>query len=601
VDSLCHRRRVQVTVEPEALAEWSAHARRTGASLDARLAALDRELAPLVRTWNGPAADGFTARHRQWQQAVRDLLDTLGLLATLVDTARGNYLAASATNTRIWQAHAPSTAVVVHAMAAGDGRGKGRGRIEADLEDIRTAVRALVVAAEDLGAAWRALHTGLTGSAGMAGGVDGAGFAADYDAMATAAWQGWRRSLLMLDGIAGGLAATGNNLAAAEADSTTGPKRPFAAITASTGPVPAPPLPPIAGGDGGSATVEYLAAYWPTADPDRLRTAAATWRWSATGLRDTVRRAYSAVDGLVQASPDMALREMRRFTHAALSDDPTSGLTGVLAGTGGRIASACEGLAELTIGTRARIVDTVTRYAGQEEWYHPVADVVDLFVRFRPGAVIAAAGDAYLMSQDLSTIHDEHVRAVGYLRGELDPAGADRLARIATAIAPPRPARADTCALTSPAGATGEPVAEAQRQALIAEVVAGGGRIDPAEVVHIARGYDGRPVWLARGNGSAGLQHLLRAQRTLAFLDKGVAPADLAGLALRALAEGPPIGRPKKKNVKQDAVLRRTGKEPAFVYRIGVGRGRMVNMVVVKAQNGFIVTAYPFSKKVEPL
>ena len=77
------------------------------------------------------------------------------------------------------------------------------------------------------------------------------------------------------------------------------------------------------------------------------------------------------------AGPDLALREMRRFTRAALSDDPTSGLTGVLAGTGGRIASACEGLAELTERTRARIVDTVTRYAAQEQWYHPVADVVD--------------------------------------------------------------------------------------------------------------------------------------------------------------------------------------------------------------------------------
>src|SRR5690349_22143457 len=38
-----------------------------------------------------------------------------------------------------------------------------------------------------------------------------------------------------------------------------------------------------------------------------------------------------AVDGLVQVGPDLALREMRRFTRAALSDDPTSGLTGVLA------------------------------------------------------------------------------------------------------------------------------------------------------------------------------------------------------------------------------------------------------------------------------
>ena len=229
------------------------------------------------------------------------------------------------------------------------------------------------------------------------------------------------------------------------------------------------------------------------------------------------------MDGLVQAGPDMALRRCERFTHAALSDDPTSGLTGVLAGTGGCIASACEGLAELTIRTRARIVDTVTRYAGQEEWYHPAADVVDLFVRFRPGAVIAAAGDAYLMSQDLSTVHDEHVRAVGYLRGELDPAGADRLARIATAMRRPGPSGptpaprvAGRCDGRAGLGSAATGAHRRGRR--------GGGRIDPAEVVHIARPPDGRPVWISRGNGSAGLQHLLRASGTLAFLDKRVRP-----------------------------------------------------------------------------
>lgn len=600
---MCHRRRVQVTVEPEALAEWSAHARHTGMRLQDRFAALDGDLTPLAHTWHGAAADGFAARHRQWQGAVAGLLGTLAELAELIDAARANYLAARSANGTIWRARFPSTAVVLHAMAAGDSRGRGRGRIEADLEDIRTAVRALVVSTEDLAAAWRALHSGLSDSGGMAGGDEaGAAFAADYDVMAAAAWQGWRRSLLMLDGIAGGLAATGNNLAAAETDSTAGQKRPFTPIAVGTAPIPAPAPPPTAHGDGGGAAAEYLAAYWPTADPERLRTAAATWRWSADGLRDTVQRVFDAVDGLVQVGPDLALREMRRFTRAALSDDPTSGLTGVLAGTGGRIASACEGLAELTIRTRARMVDTVTRYAGQEEWYHPVAEVVDLFVRFRPGTLIAAAGDVYLMNLDLESIRDDHIRAVGYLRGELHPAGADRLARIATAMAPPRSVRADTCVLASPAGATGEPVSEAQRQTLIAEVTAiGGGRIDPAEVVHITRAHDGRPVWLARGNARAGLQHLLRAQRTLAFLDKRVPPAEIPGLALRALAEGPPIGRPKRKDVEEDAALRRQGREPAFVYRVGIGGGRTIDMVVVKAPNGFVVTAYPFSQKIHPL
>src|SRR5689334_9026764 len=148
--SLCHRRRVQVMVEPEALAEWSAHARHTGMRLQGRFAALEGDLAPLTRTWHGAAAGGFTARHRQWQGAAAGLFGTLTELAELIDAARANYLAARSANATIWQAQVPSTAVVLHAMAAGDGRGRGRGRIEADLEDIRTAVRALVVAEDDL-------------------------------------------------------------------------------------------------------------------------------------------------------------------------------------------------------------------------------------------------------------------------------------------------------------------------------------------------------------------------------------------------------------------------------------------------------------------
>src|SRR6185312_7585123 len=79
--SLCHRRRVQVTVEPEALAEWTAHARRTGASLDARLAALDRDLAPLARAWHGAAAAEFAARHQQCRHAAARLVRPLNLLA----------------------------------------------------------------------------------------------------------------------------------------------------------------------------------------------------------------------------------------------------------------------------------------------------------------------------------------------------------------------------------------------------------------------------------------------------------------------------------------------------------------------------------------
>ena len=50
---------MRVTVEPEALAKWSAHARRTADRLAASLTALETGLAPLVRTWRGEAGEGF--------------------------------------------------------------------------------------------------------------------------------------------------------------------------------------------------------------------------------------------------------------------------------------------------------------------------------------------------------------------------------------------------------------------------------------------------------------------------------------------------------------------------------------------------------------
>jgi WXG100 family type VII secretion target len=569
---------VQVTVEPQALAEWSAHARRTGTVLQTRLAALDDGLAPLAGTWRGAAADGFAARHAQWRDASVGILGTLAELTALVDTAFANYVAATEANQQIWQAGTPSTTLVVPAMSAGGGRGTGRGRITADLEDIRATVAALAVTADELAAAWTGLGVGLAETAAMAGDDDaGAAFAADYEAMAAAAWQGWRRTAVMLDGLAGGLAATGNNLAAAEKDSTPGPRRPFARIVAHTGSPALPPPPSAVGAVGGRH-----GPYWPTADPARLRRAAAAWSASAVGLRSVVGRVFAAVDGLVQANPDRVLQEMRRFTRAGLSDDPTSGLSGVLAVTGGRVASACTGLADLTERTRSRILATAAHYAAGEEWYHAVADALGLVVKGRPGRAVAAAGDEYLMNLELSTIHQEHVRAVESLRGELHPAGADRLARIATAMAPPTPVPANTCMLTSPTGATGAPVPEAHRQALIAEVVAAGHKISPAEVVQIARAPDERVVWLERGDDESGLAHILQPGRIANFADRGVALADIPGVAMRAVTEGRRLG-----SVRDGGVA----------YELNLPGGRSTNVVVVVGSNGYVVTARPLGNE----
>jgi hypothetical protein len=228
----------------------------------------------------------------------------------------------------------------------------------------------------------------------------------------------------------------------------------------------------------------------------------------------------------------------------------------------------------------ARLLDAVS--GADERWYHPAADVLDAFLRFTPGRVLAAAGDAYLLELSLSTIHDDHVRAVESLRGELHPAGAERLARMATAVVPPRPEPANTCLLVSPAGIVGAPVAEAQRQALIEEVTATGHKINPTEVVQIARAPDGQVVWLERGDERSGLSHILRADRIGDFLRQGIAPADVPGIAMKAVVEGTPVGR--------------AGRD-GTIYEVDIGGGRRRTIAVAMGSNGFIVSAYPVSPR----
>ena len=485
-----------VTVDPDALAEWSAHARHTGTQLDTRLGALDDGLAPLAGAWTGAAADAFAARHRRWRRAADGLLGTLAALTELVDTAHANYRSATAANARIWRLD--SAVAVMHAM------GTGRGRISADVEEVRTAVARLVAALDGLVAAWAALSAGLAGTATMAGGDDaGAAFAVDYNAMADAAWQGWRSSVLLLDGIAAGLAATGNNLVQAEIDSTPSRRWMFPPIVASTAPISSPAPPAVVGGGPAGGP---LAAHWPTADVALLRAAAEAWRDAADDLRFfTRRRAIDAVDMLVAASPDTALQQVRRFTDEALSDDPTSGLIGVLKDTGMRIASACSGLADETERTRGRILATIAHYTGGDEWYHPVADVLDRYLRFRPGGILAAAGDAYLDGP--GPLDDpRRPRARGRVAARRPAPGRRRSDSPGSRRQSSRRRRpaATTCAVTPPPGPAGAATPEAERRALIAEVVAAGHKITPNAVVHIARAPDGRVVWLERGDGRTG-------------------------------------------------------------------------------------------------
>ena len=556
---------MRVTVEPEALAEWTAHARRTADGLAASLSALDTGLAPLARTWRGEAAEGFGRRHRQWHDAASGLLGTMAELIVLVETARGNYLGATTANAQIWPADP-----TVRLTSAGR-------RIDAEVDDLRAAVVALVASADGLVAAWTALATGLAGTAGMAGDDGpGAAFGTDLDRMALAALQGWRATVLLLDGITGGLAATGNNLVEAERASTPGRATADDVITARS--VPVPPLrPPPAAGEARGAPA--LLGYWPTADPPRLRASSTAWRGASAALGRAAHDATATVDRLVAANPDdLGLHQARAFTHSALSDDPTSGLVGVLALTGTRIASACDGLAAATDRTRDLMRDAAARIAGGEAWYHPVAAALDATITRGLAHRVALGGDIALLELELSRIHADHVRAVQLVRAELAPEAVERLARLATAVTPPVPVAASPCDVW----AAGTAVPEPHREALIAEAQAAGHKMHPAEVLQIGRAPDGRVVWLERGDGDSGLSHILRAGRIANFTDRGVPLSEIPGLALRAVTEGTRLGRVR---------------EGGVAYEVALNDGRRTPVVVVVGSNGYIVTARPLGSE----
>ena len=80
----------------------------------------------------------------------------------------------------------------------------------------------------------------------------------------------------------------------------------------------------------------------------------------------------------------------------------------------------------------------------------------------------------------------------------------------------------------------------------------------------------------------------------------GAAPGEVPGLALRAVTQGPPVGRTSRADPAEDAAVRRRGKEPAHVYSVDIG-GRPRTIVVVRRTDGSVVTAYPYSGKIWPL
>ncbi|MCO6181125.1 hemagglutinin repeat-containing protein [Ciceribacter sp. RN22] len=109
---------------------------------------------------------------------------------------------------------------------------------------------------------------------------------------------------------------------------------------------------------------------------------------------------------------------------------------------------------------------------------------------------------------------------------------------------------------------------------LIDDLMAGGTKVTPENVVDIQKLPDGRTVWLESGTADSGLQHIV-ARHGDEFRKWGVPEADIPDFVGQALRDNNVVGT----------------SSGAPVYLVGD-----VPTAVVVSDNGYIVTAYPVTK-----
>ena len=115
------------------------------------------------------------------------------------------------------------------------------------------------------------------------------------------------------------------------------------------------------------------------------------------------------------------------------------------------------------------------------------------------------------------------------------------------------------------------------RQALIDELRRRGISHTPEAIVRIERMPNGSIVFLERGNARAGLQHILERHGSQ-FAQWGVGPNQVPALIFRVLREGVVVGT----------------RGAGTIYRVTID-GTTRHILVVRGNNGFIVTAHPIT------
>lgn len=124
-------------------------------------------------------------------------------------------------------------------------------------------------------------------------------------------------------------------------------------------------------------------------------------------------------------------------------------------------------------------------------------------------------------------------------------------------------------------------VSEIQRDLLISELEQNGIKFTKEDIVFIAKDKTGKTVFLEKGNGAAGLQHILdRHEKD--FLNKGLERNDIPEIIMQALISGTKTGKTQ-------------GRPPGRpIYEVKYN-GTVYNIAITVGSNGFIVGANPAS------
>lgn len=118
-------------------------------------------------------------------------------------------------------------------------------------------------------------------------------------------------------------------------------------------------------------------------------------------------------------------------------------------------------------------------------------------------------------------------------------------------------------------------------QELVDELVAGGEKCTPENILGIVKDKDGKIVWLETGTERAGFNHILKKHEK-DFEKQGVTTEELSTYIMEAIKQGNIVGQQGK------------GSAPRTIFEF-IYEGKTRRIAIQISSNGFIVSANPKS------